>query len=357
MSAIDQVDHATGTAVAKDVAGRRMRPVLWWAAIGVAAVAVQTYVYARWITGPNFRPVPTGPDPVPHWEKIAAWLEQGAFTIAALVTVVSAVRGCIKAKRFTLTAKLLCGTAALAWLDPIGNMVRVSFFMNSYYLNRGSWTPYIPGWISPNAADLPDPILVEFTGYLALPGAAVLGCWVMNQIRARRPQTGQVGLILTVWLLMMVAVVIIHQLLVERSGWAVWTAPQRSLTVFAGTRWQLPLVPDVMFWGAMFAALACLLYFRDASGASFVERGVERLGIPARLRTVVSTFAVIGYTTTAMLGYAVSAVFVSLYPGDTLPDNLPSYIVNEMCGPGTQYQCPRPGEPISVNGRPDRSGP
>lgn len=357
MSTIDEVDRPARTSTATHIEVRRMRPVLWWAAIGIAAVAVQTYVYLRWITGPNFRSVPMGPDPVPQWEKVAAWLAQGALTVLALVTVLVAVRGCIKAKRFTLFAKLICGTAALVWLDPIGNMVRISFFMNSYYVNRGSWTPYIPGWISPNAANLPDPLLVEFTGYLALPVVAGLGCWVMKQVKARRPQMGRCGLVLSVWLFMIVAVVVIHQVLVERSGWAVWSAPQRSLTVFAGTRWQLPLVPDVMFWAAVFAALACLLYFRDSSGASFVERGVERVGVSARLRTVVSTFAVIGYTTTAMLGYAVLAVFISLYPGDTLPDNLPSYIVNEMCGPGTQYECPHPGGPISVQGRPDRSGP
>jgi Spirocyclase AveC-like len=357
LSAIEEVDRPNVTAVAAGIEARRMRPVLWWAAIGIAAVAVQTYVYVRWIAGPNFRPVPTGPDRVPHWEKVAAWLEQGALAIAAIVTVVWAVRGCIKAKRFTLTVKLLFGTVALVWLDPIGNMVRVSFFMNSYYINRGSWAPYIPGWISPNAANLPDPFLVEFTGYLFLPGIAVVGCWVMKRVKARRPQTGRVGLLLSVWLFMMAVVVIIHQLLVERSGWAVWAAPQRWLTVFAGTRWQLPLVPDVMCWAAMFSALASLLYFQDASGASFVERGIERVGIPARLQAVVSTFAVIGYTTVAMLGYAALAVFISLYPGDTLPNSLPSYIVNQMCGPATQYECPRPGGPISVNGRPEHPGP
>jgi hypothetical protein len=237
---------------------RRARPVLWWAAIGIAAVALQAYIYTRWIMSADFRSVPTGPDSVPQWEKVAAWIEQGAFTVAAVGVVVWVVRGCIKQRRMTFDAKLLLGTMALTWLDPIGNMVRVSFFMNSYYVNRGSWTPFIPGWISPNAAHLPDPLLVEFTGYMALPLVAVLGCTLLRAVRGRWPAMGNVGLVMIAWVFMMLTVVLIHQLLVERSGWAVWTAPREELTAFAGTRWQLPLVPDVMFWGGVFTALTFL---------------------------------------------------------------------------------------------------
>ncbi|WP_418004137.1 spirocyclase AveC family protein [Mycobacterium sp. PDNC021] len=302
----------------------------------------------------HFDPVSTGPDPVPQWEKVAAWVEQTAFTLAAIGVVIWVIRGCLRAHRMTFDAKLLLGTMALAWLDPIGNMVRISFFMNSYYVNRGSWTPFIPGWISPNGANLPDPILIEFTGYAALPLAAVLGCWLMRTIGRRWPSLGTVGLVASTWVLMMLCVIVIHQVLVERSGWAVWTTPREELTAFAGTRWQLPLVPDVMFWGAMFTALAALRFFRDAQGRSVVERGLDRIQAPGRIKTVLGTFAIIGYTTVAMLSYAVSAVAVSLYPGHTMPANLPSYIVNNMCGPDTNYNCPTPGLPISVQGHPDR---
>ncbi|NNH71184.1 spirocyclase AveC family protein [Nocardia uniformis] len=341
------------TATISDTTNRTViqRPVLWWATIGTAAVVVQLYVYARWVTSGHFRSTPTGSDPVPQWEKVTAWIEQGAFTAAAVGTLGWIVVRCVRRRRLIFDAKLFIGTLALTWLDPIGNMVRIQFFMNSYYLNRGSWTPYIPGWISPNAGNLPNPLLVEFTGYATLPLAAVLGCYVMRFVARRRPGTGPVGLTVAVWVFMMVAVVIIHQVLVQRSGWAMWTTPQRDLTIFAGTRWQLPIIPDVMFWGAMFAALAVLRYFRDPDGPSFVERGTDRL--PVRIRTLVSTLAVVGYTTTAMLGYAVSAVAVSLYPGDTMPSNVPSYLVNDMCGPTTEYDCPHPGAPFSVDGHRD----
>ncbi|MFI6998219.1 spirocyclase AveC family protein [Nocardia sp. NPDC050175] len=346
-SELRQADTATSR--------HRARPVLWWAAIGIAAMVLQTYVYTRWITSDHFRSVGTGADPVPQWEKICAWLEQSAFTLAALGTVAWIVRGCVRERRMTFDAKLLLGTMALTWLDPIGNMVRISFFMNSYYINRGSWTPFIPGWISPNAGRLPDPLLVEFTGYMALPLSAVVGCWVLRSIEKRWPAIGKVGLVVSIWVFMMVAVVIIHQVLVQHSGWAMWTTPQRNLTVFAGTRWQLPIVPDVMFWGAMFASLTLLRHFRAPDGRSFVERGVDRVNVPERVRTALATFAVIGYTSTAMLGYAVCAVAVSLYPGDTMPAQVPSYLVNDMCGPGTEYNCPAPGLPIAVAGHPDHA--
>ena len=36
--------------------GRRARPVLWWASLGAAAVAMQLYVYGRWVTSSNIAP-------------------------------------------------------------------------------------------------------------------------------------------------------------------------------------------------------------------------------------------------------------------------------------------------------------
>jgi hypothetical protein len=44
---------------------RRIRPVLWWATIGVAAIAMQFCVYGAWVTSDGFVPSPLGSDPLP----------------------------------------------------------------------------------------------------------------------------------------------------------------------------------------------------------------------------------------------------------------------------------------------------
>src|SRR5271167_2574500 len=37
---------------------KRIRPVLWWAALGAAAIAFQTYVYIAWMTSDDFKATP-----------------------------------------------------------------------------------------------------------------------------------------------------------------------------------------------------------------------------------------------------------------------------------------------------------
>ena len=48
----------------------KVKPVKVWAAIGGAVLALQLYVWIRWITGPYFERVPAGPSDPPMYMKI-----------------------------------------------------------------------------------------------------------------------------------------------------------------------------------------------------------------------------------------------------------------------------------------------
>lgn len=328
----------------RDTAARRARPVLWWAAIGVSAVVLQGYVYGAWVFSGDFKSISTGPDPVPHWMKVWAWILQPTFTLLAVAAIVWVVRGCLRERRFTLDAKLMVATSSLLWLDLIGNLIRPQFLMNSYYVNRGSWGPHIPGWISRNGENLPYPILLAFTCYIFLIFVLVAGCAFMRWTKQRWPQMGNVGLVSLTWLVFVAFVIVLEGILCVRSGFNVWT-PLPYVTIFNGTRWQYPVFPDAPFWGGMITALTALRYFRDDRGRTVVDSGLDRIAMRERTKTFVSTFAIIGFASVAMLGYAIVAIPAALYAGDTLP-NLPSYYLNGMCGPGSPYKCPGPKVPI-----------
>lgn len=44
---------------------RESPPIVWLARLGAVFVAIQAYVYIRWIFSDSFSPIPTGPDEVP----------------------------------------------------------------------------------------------------------------------------------------------------------------------------------------------------------------------------------------------------------------------------------------------------
>src|ERR1700756_6065212 len=84
--------------------GRRARPVLWWAALGAAAVAMQLYVYGRWVTSRDFAPTPTGPDPGPHDVLLKAGILQGTFAAGAVATIGWVVWRCARERHLTFYA-------------------------------------------------------------------------------------------------------------------------------------------------------------------------------------------------------------------------------------------------------------
>src|SRR5919109_930551 len=57
------------------VQAARAVPVKWWALAGSLWFAFMTYVMVKWVTGPYFKEVPSGPSEPPTWMKLEliAW--------------------------------------------------------------------------------------------------------------------------------------------------------------------------------------------------------------------------------------------------------------------------------------------
>ncbi|TAM64425.1 spirocyclase AveC family protein [Mycobacterium sp.] len=356
-------DHAATKAGPKSIGARlstrmaepqskRSRPVLWWAALGAATIAFQAYIYIAWIISDDFKATPTGADPVPHMEKVFAWILQSLLAALALISLWWVIRGCSRAGRMTLDAKLLIAGYCQLWLDPIGSAIRPQFFFNSYYVNRGSWLGQIPGAMTPNGHLLADLLLVELPVYGSLIGICVGGCALIRWMRARRPQTSNVALLLWVWLVLGVFIFVFEAIFVMRTGAAVWLAPTHSGTIFYGTRYQMSIIPDPLFWSVFMVAMIGLRFFATDKGAARTDAGLDQLGVAPRWKTTISTLAVVGFVSAAMFVSSALAIGASLY--SKTPDNLPSYLRDGICGEGTNYECPNPGVPIQTVSRPEQ---
>jgi Spirocyclase AveC-like len=326
---------------------RKARPVLWWAAVGAAAVALQTWIYGSWIASDDFRTVTIGRSEVPGHERVWAWILQILFSAAALAAITFVVRTCVKQRRLTLEAKILLAWWAVIWLDPSANYFRPQYFFNSYYVNMGSWAGHIPGWVSRGGSNLPFPFMIDFASYTNSVLATVVGAHLMRAVRRRRPQTGALGLVLVAWAFLSLVVFCVEDLLI-RTGWLVWNGIP-GVTLWAHSRMAIPLT-EVLVWGATQTALAALFFFKDDRGQVVVERGLDRVPVTGWRRTAVSAMAIIGFATAAQLAYGVISAPLGFYVGRQ-PD-IPSYLRNGACGEGTPYRCPGPDVPVLLPGNP-----
>ena len=325
---------------------RATRPVIAWAFFGLLCTAFAALVYVRWFTSGDARAVGSGPDPVSASTNLWVSIFQVVSPLLALLAVVHAVRSSQRQRRLSLDAMLVIGWSISWWHDPLINWLRPTVFYNASFFNEGSWSAQVPGWISPNARFLPEPVFFIGTSYLWLGLAfGMLATAVMRRARRRWPSLGPVGTVISAFVVIF-AVEFFLEMLVIRTQLVAYPSAVRGLTLWAGTTHQMPVYEQVL-WSAVLTFTGALRFFVDPSGHSFVERGSERLPLGARWQTAVRLFAVVGAVHAAALTYDVVVNGAGLYAGPVAP--YPSYLRTHQCGSGTGIQCPGPHVPIIVN--------
>ncbi len=325
------------------------RPALWWAGAGVALLAFQVFVLARWAFGPNFTPTDPGPDELPAWQSMVfTVLQIGVPVAAVLLLYVWVIRPWRRHGYLTTDAMIALAASTVFFWDMVMNYTSVTLFYNSRLINRGAWANGAwPTWTSPNANNLPEPLLIVPPAYTALVFSQVIVIlWLLRKAKARWPRMGIVGT-----LVMIVVGLTITDTLVEglvlRTGAYAYPGGIREITLFAGQTYQIPLSETVLFGGFALGAIACLSYFRDDRGQTVVERGISTLKLSFKGKQAVKFFAIYG---------AIHLGFVVLYMvpqqwfathSDPFPEGYPSYMVNDMCASGADGQtCPGPGVPM-----------
>ncbi len=330
----------------------KVKPVTIWAAVGGALLVLQLYVWIRWITGPYFERVPAGPSDPPMYMKvplmanaIVLWRRLCRFAIWWFI-----VRPWRRERRITLDGMLLVSMGLMFFQDPLLNYFNTWCTYNTWLFNRGSWSPYIPGWVSPEEPghQVPEPLLTNVPGYAyGVLLITIVGCWVMRKIKARWPNISNLRLIVVTYAFTFVLDFVMEGCFLLPIGLFTYPGAIRAVSINAGTYYQWPVYEGLM-WGGVQAALCCLRYFTDDRGRTVVERGLDRVRggvVKQQFIRFLAIFA--GVSACFFFLYNVPAQWFGMH-ADPWPEDVQqrSYFNGGTCGAGSDQPCPNPVLPL-----------
>ena len=337
----DGAERAAITPLA--TAPRAIAPVVVAGGFGAIMLAFSLVVWGRWVASDQFRPIDAGPDKI---ATVRLWLLYGlqaaGFALAVFFLWWFLYRPWRRERRLTTDGIILLALPFAWFWDPFFNYSQNWLSYNAHLLNLGSWTSFVPGWISPHQDRMSEPLIVG-AGYIFwVFGAMLAGCWAMRKIRQRWPAMGLLrflGLaLMCCWL--------IDLTLEWGSVFVGWYAlPGGTVALLGGSRYQLPLL-EVLCGGVQTLGWVSLRYFRDDRGYTLVERGVEGLKATGKKRTFARWLAFSGGLAAAGLLFNIPIQWQALHSG-RWPTGLPSYLTTTCPGyKSNPATCGGPGIPI-----------
>lgn len=327
---------------------RNIRPILWWAALGAAFFAFAAYLVISWVAAGEPHRVQPGPTPLPVAMRIALTIQQwGLFGGMLALIWFKTIRPRLRTGSFTFDGMMVLSFAILWWSDPLYNYFTPGFNYNAYFFNLGSWIGHVPGWMSPNPTEIPQPLLW-------LPGVytcafflmALATGTIMRKTRERYPRFSGA----TLWFVAFLPMVVLGTLweaLFMVMGSHHYGSSIRAVTLNAGHYYGFPVYQGITA-SLLYTTWGALRFFRDDRGQSFAERGLERLRFARSSTEWIRLFAVSG---------AITAIFFAFYHvpnamlaerGAAWPQDVQkrSYFTTGVCGPGTDVACPDPRVPF-----------
>jgi hypothetical protein len=336
-------------------------PVKWWAFAGGVIVAFMAYVLLRWVTGPYFQQVKTGPTPLPGWMKVSliGWqVVMPAIWLYMLFRFV--IQPWRSERKLTVDALFFLAGTTIVFQDGMSNWNAQWITYNTYLVNAGSWYNDVPGWMAFGQPGhmVPEPLLfIPFAHGFAWLAFAKIGRLTINAVRARRPTIGYAGLLIITLIL-----TFILDVLLEGVIWMPF-----GVYTYVGGHWPL-LFPHAyhMFpaneaiFIATWSTMVVFLYtFRNDQGQTIVERGIEQVrGGPLKkaglqLLAMIAVFQ-IGLT---MLYTVPQVAFFGSKPAEWPKDaQRRSYLTDGVCGPGQDWSCPGPSVPLNYGNGRNQSG-
>lgn len=317
----------------------RGTPVVYWAALGAAFLCLAAYIWGSWILGPDFKPSPVGPDPLPHNVWVAVRSVEAIAMLSGLgILWLCVFRPLARNGSLSLDGLLVINFLLMWWTDPMDNYMNFSFMYNAHTVNMGSWANYIPGWSYPNAQNFPEPLLMMGGFYLTASIVnAMFGCWLLAKTTEKWPGMNMAGRLLILALALGIIDLVLENAIM-RTGAAAYPGSVKSLSLFPGEVYQWPLY-EAGIMAFVNGGFTCLRYFKNDKGQTFVEKGIDNLTLSAGKKKLVTFLALAGFIQPFfVIGYYLPYNLFVIH-ADTFPA-YPSYMRVEMCGEGTQYACP-----------------
>jgi hypothetical protein len=381
----------------------RAKPVKGWALAGAFFIAIELYVYIRWLAiGPNH----VSPGPTKYVRPHFAWVGNAFVGVVALAAIIYFVfyrpykrdghiskdrflvilplvsfvfhlwdfgvisygvvvyfvvyRGWKYERRIGFDTLFVLAFPLLAWQDHLLNFTRTVAVYNVHGgHNIGSWVESVPGWASPRGGYMAAPHNVWFGIYGTYMFGMAMGVSVlMGAAKRRWPRLGTFGLLLgTVIVLIVWGIAYELEVMYFSQAYA-YPGAIRWLSLFPGKAYQYPIYEGILQalfltgWGA-------IRYFKTAQGESPAERGVHEVHTSDKKKLGLRYLAIVGVTNVIFLGFNIAWQPFALHAGPWPKDILnKSYMLDQLCGPGTGYACGGQEIPLPVgkSGHVDPSG-
>lgn len=327
---------------------KRTRMISWWAAIGAGFLAFAAYLIVAWLLAGEAHRVPSGPTPLPTGMKVALSVQQwGLFAGMLALIWFKAVRPRMQTRRFTFDGLMVLSFALMWWSDPLYNYFTPGFNYNAYFVNLGSWVGHVPGWMAPNATQIPQPLLWLPGVYTcAFFSMVLIVNLIFRKTRERYPQISGVSMWFIAFVPMMVVGTLWEAAFMVMGSHA-YASSIRGFALNPGHYYAFPVYQGITAsllyttWGAM-------RYFRDDQGRSFAEQGIDRLNVSGAAKGWMRFFAVSGAITMIFfVFYHVPNALIALR-GSAWPQDVQkrSYFVTKLCGAASDVACPDPHVPF-----------
>lgn len=325
---------------------RRVTPLKAAAALGILLACIQAYFLVKWVAGPNFVEVTSGPTVPPTWMKVAILTAQVLSTAMVAVLVYRFVVQLFRRERRIPFDGLLVLTAlCVSMYDPLSSYFHVWFAYNSYFFNRGTAVVGVPGWrsFSEPGAQVAWPIFFIPALYAGMfLGIPVLGCWVMRRASSRWPRLPGIALLAVCFTMIVVIDILLEGVIVMRLGIYDHTGPSIS---FLDSYYSHNALANIVLVAVTITTVTALRYFRNDRGETLVERGAQQLGpSKARLNTLRFFAVFAAMQMCLLLGYHVPmAIQTIINPNSAWHEDMQqnSYLNDHICGAGTTRVCPQ----------------
>ena len=320
-------------------------PVKFFSVLGVVIAAVYAEVLIRWMSGPYFKASPVGADPIPSWElNLIRFSEVFCAALILLFLWILLLKPWIRDKRISWDGMLMLCLFSMWVQDPMCNYFNFTFMYNAYWINRGSWCLYLPGWQSPRGSNLPEPFFLMGGIYLWWTTINVLVfSWTLRKLKVWMPNYSMLVHI-PIGYAVICALDMILELPACFTGLFAYPGAPAWATLWAGTPHQFPLY-ETFFMNFNYTSIGLLRFYRDDKGESWVEKGASRMNLSANAKTTLRFFALLGFCNVSyFIVYFMPYNWMAMQ-ADTFP-KYPSYMRYEICGQGTPYACPSREVPV-----------